>query len=76
MAKKKGYNKINKLLRYKKILDIVKEHYQPGYTTYAGIFRTYVLPTYPMSYKSFIDIVNMPSIDRQLEEEKQRVNKD
>ncbi len=61
-----AYNRINKLLLYKKVIDIVNEHYEDGTTSYKGIWRTYVNPVYPMSYQSFMLIVNMPNIDKQL----------
>lgn len=73
---KKGYNNINKLLKYKNIIDIVNTHYRSGITTYAGIFREYVLPVYPMSYKTFMKIINMTNINTQIEKEKQRINGD
>jgi len=71
---KKGYNNINKLLKYKKIIDIVNKHYRSGITTYAGIFREHVEPVYPMCYRTFMTIINMPNIDKQIEIEKERIN--
>jgi hypothetical protein len=71
---KRGYNKLNKLKQYKIILGIVNTHYKPGYTTYAGVFRTFVEPAYPMSYNTFMKIVNMPHADRQIEIELARIN--
>jgi hypothetical protein len=71
---KKGYNKINNLKRYKIILDIVNTHYNPKYTTYAGVFRTFVEPIYPMNYNTFMKIVNMPGVEQQLEAELARVS--
>ena len=71
---KKGYNQINYLKRCKIIIGIVNTHYREGYTTYSGIFKTFVAPLYPMSYKSFMKIVNMPNIDRRIKEEEERVN--
>ena len=71
---KKGYNQINYLKRCKIIIGIVNNHYKEGYTTYSGIFRTFIEPLYPMSYKSFMKIINMSNIDMQIEREKQRIN--
>jgi hypothetical protein len=70
-----GYNRLNKLLRDKKVIEIVNEHYRAGYTTYAGIYRKYVLPIYPMSYHTFIDIMSIRGIDTQIENEKKKLNK-
>ncbi len=32
------------------------------------MWRRYVNPVYPMSYATFIKIINMPGIDRQIDE--------
>lgn len=61
-------NRLNYLLRCKKVVDIVNQHYEEGWTTYAAVWRRYVNPVYPMSYATFIKIINMPGIDRQIEE--------
>jgi hypothetical protein len=71
----KGYNKINYLKQCKIIIGIVNTHYKEGYTTYAGIFRTFVEPFYPMCYSSFMKMVNMPNVDKQLKEELERFGK-
>ena len=70
-----GYNSINRLRRCKIIIGIVNAHYKPGYTTYSGVFRTFVEPLYPMSYKSFMKIINMPNVDVQVERETARLKK-
>lgn len=75
MAKKGGYNKLNYLKHCKIITGIVNTHYKAGYTTYSGIFRAFVEPFYPMSYKSFMKIINMPNIDNQIEREQSRMEK-
>lgn len=56
--------------RYINIQRIVMEHYDPDVTTYAGIWRKYVNPVYPMTYKRFIEIINMPRLKEQLAEER------
>lgn len=61
-------NRLNYLLHCKKVVDIVNQHYEEGWTTYAAVWRRYVNPVYPMSYATFIKIINMPGIDRQIEE--------
>ena len=59
--------RINKLRYYKIIVDIVKVHYVPGLTTYAGVWREFVYPFYPMSYVTFMRIVNYPQLNAELE---------
>ena len=75
MAKKVGYNRLNYLRHCKIIIGIVNAHYKEGYTTYAGVFRTFVEPFYPMHYNTFMRIINAPNIDRQIEREMERINK-
>ena len=58
--------RINKLRYYKIIVDIVKVHYVPGLTTYAGVWREFVYPFYPMSYVTFMRIVNYPKLNTEL----------
>ena len=70
-----GYNRLNRLRHCKIIIDIVNAHYKAGYTTYSGVFRTFVEPFYPMHYNSFMKIINMPNIDRQIETEVARLKK-
>jgi hypothetical protein len=55
-----AYNGHNKLLFYRKVINIVNVHYIPGITTYAGIYRQYVRPQYPMSYRTFMKIMATP----------------
>lgn len=50
----------NTLLRYKNVITIVQEYYDEDTTTYSGIFRKYVEPIYPMTYQTFIKIINTP----------------
>jgi len=75
MEKKSGCSKrrLNHLKHCKNVISIVNAHYQEGYTTYAGIFRTFVEPFYPMHYNTFMKIVNMPNIENQLNEELERI---
>ncbi|MGI6078050.1 MAG: hypothetical protein ACOXZH_00165 [Bacteroidales bacterium] len=60
--------RINKLRYYKIIVDIVKAHYVPGLTTYAGVWREFVYPFYPMSYQTFMRIIAYPKLNLELEE--------
>jgi len=74
--KKKASTNINYLKRCKLIIDIVNAHYRAGFTTYAGIFRTFILPVYPMCYASFMRIINMPNVDKQLKEALEKAGHD
>ena len=59
-------NNRNKLLMYRKVLDLVEKHYEEGVTTYSGVWRNHVYPVYPMSYQTFLRIVNMPGLESQI----------
>ena len=61
-----SYNRLNKLLRDKKVIEIVKEHYKGSYCTYKGIWKNHVCPVYPMDYKTFLSIINAPNPDSQI----------
>jgi uncharacterized protein YktA (UPF0223 family) len=50
------------------VIDIVKKHYKEGVTTYAGIYREYVNPVYPMNYNTFLRIINTANVEKQLKE--------
>jgi hypothetical protein len=56
---------------YQRIIEIVNKHYIEGVTTYAGVFREYVYPVYPMSYASFMKIINTPNISEKSKIEKE-----
>lgn len=68
------YSRANHIQRYINIQQIVLDHYDPDVTTYAGIWRKYVLPVYPMTYKRFIEIINMPRLKEQLAVERAKKN--
>ncbi len=59
-------NNRNKLLMYRNVLKIVDEHYEEGVTTYSGVWRNHVYPVYPMSYQTFLRIVNLSGLDSQI----------
>lgn len=61
-------NRLNYLLYCKNVVNIVNEHYEEGWTTYAAVWRRYVNPVYPMSYQKFINIINMPNLYKQIAE--------
>lgn len=70
-----AYNHKNKLLLYQKIVDIVNERYEDGITTYKGIWSKYVYPVYPISYGKFLEILNTPNLQKKIQEESARCNK-
>lgn len=61
-----AYNNRNRLLMYKKVLEIVEKHYEAGVTTYSGVWRKHVYPVYPISYQTFLKIVNLPSLESRI----------
>lgn len=63
------YSRVNHIQRYIIIQNIVRDKYDPDVTTYAGIWRKYVNPIYPMTYHRFIEIINMPHLNEQLSDE-------
>jgi len=62
-----AYNPLNRLLYYKEVINIVQANFIPGVTTYAGIFREFVKPKYPMSYRTFMKIMATP-VDKELKQ--------
>jgi hypothetical protein len=58
-----------------KIVEITNEHYDYEFTTYAGVWRKYIYPVYPISYSTYISIINQKNIKLQLEREIERVSK-
>lgn len=67
------HSRLNHIQRYIIIQNIVREKYDPDVTTYAGIWRKYVYPIYPMSYHRFIEVINMAHLNELLAIEKQRI---
>ena len=51
------------------IQNIVNEKFDPDVTTYAGVWRKYINPIYPMSYKRFLEIINMTGLKKELRDE-------
>lgn len=70
-----AYNNINRFILYQKVINIVNKEFEPGLTTYSGVWRKYVNPIYPMSYNTFLKIINMPNVDKQLEQERAKVGR-
>jgi uncharacterized membrane protein len=73
-----AFNKINKIKKHILIVEIVNKHYIDGLTPYAAIWRKFVNPVYPMSYNTFMQIINSPGLEKQLAqaEEEQRLKKE
>jgi hypothetical protein len=70
-----AYNSLNYLKKCKNVIDIVNANYIEGVTSYAGVFRRYVYHRYPMSYKTFMQIISMPDVDMLIEREEDRLAK-
>ncbi len=64
---------MNKLRLYKRIIELTSKHYEVGITTYKGVWREYIYPVYPISYAVYMKIINMPNVERMLDEEERRV---
>jgi hypothetical protein len=56
-----------KLLRYKKVTELFKKHYNKA-MTYAGFWREFIIPYYPISYSSFIKILDETNINGKIKE--------
>jgi hypothetical protein len=52
----------NTQLRIKNVCKIVQQHYQEGNHAhcYKAIWKRYVYPIYPMSYRTFLSYLNVP----------------
>jgi len=70
-----AYNNFNKLLLAKKVIAIVEKNYVPEVTPYKGIWRRYVYPIYPMSYNTFLKILDTSNLETKIELEKKKVSK-
>lgn len=67
MNRKNG--RLYMLLRYKNVIDIIKQHYIPGVSTYTGIYKKYVFPVYPMHFWTFMKIVHFENINAEIQKE-------
>lgn len=61
-----AYNKKNKLLQMKLVVELYKKHKQPGVST-AYVFRTYIEPLYPMSISTLYNYLSTP-IEKELKQ--------
>lgn len=64
------YNNFHKLAYYKKVVELTEQHFEPGVSTYSGIWKKYINPIYPMSYPQYIRILGMPNLNAQYEQAK------
>lgn len=69
LKKEMAYTKRNQLQRMKLVQELVQKHYEPGISTYKGVWRKYINPVYPMCYATFLKIINTP-IKREFLEKK------
>ncbi|MDR2979630.1 MAG: hypothetical protein LBV02_04220 [Bacteroidales bacterium] len=69
-----AYNNFNKLMLEKKVIEIVEHNYVPEVTPYKWIWRAKVYPIYPMSYNTFLRIVNNPNFEQKLEKARQKAS--
>jgi hypothetical protein len=58
-----------------KIIEITNEYYDYEFTTYKGVWRKYIYPVYPISYRAYMNIINQKNIKLQLEREIERVSR-
>jgi len=68
------YNKKNKLLQIRLVVELYKKHKQPGVST-AYVFRTYIEPYYPMSISTLYNYLATPVEKelKQMENEKPQI---
>jgi len=66
-----AYNNRNKLLYWKQVQEETQKHFIPGITPYAPVFRQYIEPRFPMSYATFMKIINM-NVDKLLKEQDEK----
>jgi hypothetical protein len=54
-----AFNNKNRLLYYLLVQEETQKFYEPGVTTYAGVFNKYIKPNFPMSYGTYIKIIGI-----------------
>lgn len=62
-----AYNRKNLLIKYKQVQEETQKHFVPGVTTYSGIFEVYIKDKYPMSYATYMKIINC-NVDKEIKE--------
>jgi hypothetical protein len=62
-----AYNRRNKLLHMRNVLEIYKREKKDGVST-AHVFREHICPTYPMSRSTLYNYLSTP-VDKLLKEE-------
>ena len=60
-------SRLNLLRYYAKIVEITNAHYIEGFT-YSYVWRKYVYPVYPVSYDTYMRIINYPRLQQELED--------
>lgn len=60
-------SRLNLLRYYAKIVEITNAHYIEGFT-YSYVWRKYVYPVYPISYDTYMRIINYPRLAQELED--------
>ncbi|MDR1345955.1 MAG: hypothetical protein LBK03_04570 [Bacteroidales bacterium] len=69
-----AYNNINKYRMHKKIIEITNSYYDYELTTYKGVWRKFIYPVYPISYGSYMKIINSISdIDAEIAREANKI---
>ena len=68
-----AYNNRNKLLTMQKVIEIYLREKKPGIST-AYVYRTYILPVYPISIVTLYSYLNTPvsKLLKELEAEKDK----
>lgn len=66
-----AYNKKNKLLQMKQVIDCYLEHKRDGNTT-AYVYRTYIWPRYHISMTTLYNYLSTP-VEKLLKEEEKKL---
>lgn len=64
-----AYNRVGALHKYIAIQEVTKAHYEPGVTTYKGIWRKHIHKRFFIKYSRYMDILAMPHLKEDLEKE-------
>lgn len=75
-CKKTMYNPKNKYLRWKRAIEITREHDGGEWTIYKRLWQKYIHPVLFISYSDYMKAINCPNIDaliaQETEKEEQR----
>lgn len=64
-----AYNPKNKYLRWKRAIEITKEHDGGEWTIYKKLWRKYIHPVLFISYADYMKAINCPNIDELIAQE-------